>query len=357
YTRGLPAMVPVAMLYGTPEDSVAQIDYLKKRGYPISWVEMGEEPDGQYMLPEDYGALYLQWATALHRLDAGLKLGGPVFEGVNEDIQVWPDALGRPSWLGRFVDSLRERGRLQDLAFMSFDHYPYEPCRIAWSSLYDEPALISRILQTWRDDGLPPDLPMFVTELHLAWNSHEAFVDILGALWLGDYGAAFLTAGGDGLYYFHYLPLGVRPGCNGSSGTFGMFAVDADYQIQQYTSQYFASQLVTQEWVAPGAGEHRVFPAAAEVHDPAGHVLVTAYALLRPDGQWSVMLVNKDQENAHAVRFAFRDAASGSERTFAGPASVVSFGSEQYRWRPGEKGGTADPDGPPARSSVNAGAE
>lgn len=59
-TRGLPAMVPVAMLYGTPEDSAAQMTYLRKRGYPISYIEMGEEPDGQYMLPEDYGALYLQ---------------------------------------------------------------------------------------------------------------------------------------------------------------------------------------------------------------------------------------------------------------------------------------------------------
>ena len=92
YTRGLPAMIPIAMLYGTPEDAAAQIAYLKKRGYPISWVEMGEEPDGQYMLPEDYGALYLQFATALHRVDPALKLGGPVFEGVNDDILVWPDA-------------------------------------------------------------------------------------------------------------------------------------------------------------------------------------------------------------------------------------------------------------------------
>ena len=58
-TRGLPAIVPIAMLYGTPEDSAAQMAYLKKRGYPISYVEMGEEPDGQYMLPEDYGALYI----------------------------------------------------------------------------------------------------------------------------------------------------------------------------------------------------------------------------------------------------------------------------------------------------------
>ena len=50
-TRDLPAMVPVAMLYGTPEDSAAEIAYLKKRNYPISYIEMGEEPDGQYMLP------------------------------------------------------------------------------------------------------------------------------------------------------------------------------------------------------------------------------------------------------------------------------------------------------------------
>jgi len=46
-TRGLPAMIPVAMLYDTPDNAVAEIAYLKKRGYPISYVEMGEEADGQ----------------------------------------------------------------------------------------------------------------------------------------------------------------------------------------------------------------------------------------------------------------------------------------------------------------------
>src|SRR5437588_12261125 len=102
-TRGLTAIVPIAMLYGTPEDSAAQMAYLKKRGYPISYVEMGEEPDGQYMLPEEYGTLYLQWAAAIHRVDPGLRLGGPVFEGVNEDLKVWPDAQGRTVWMGRFL--------------------------------------------------------------------------------------------------------------------------------------------------------------------------------------------------------------------------------------------------------------
>src|SRR5260370_39048045 len=42
-TRGLPAMVPVAMLYDTPDNAAAEIAYLKRRNYPISYVEMGEE--------------------------------------------------------------------------------------------------------------------------------------------------------------------------------------------------------------------------------------------------------------------------------------------------------------------------
>ena len=128
-TNNLPAMIPISMLYGTPEDAAAQITYVEKRGYPISYIEMGEEPDGQKMLPEDYGALYIQFATALHKVDAKLKLGGPVFEGVTEDIRVWPDSKGRVSWLGRFIEYLTEHNRLGDLAFVSFDTIPIHRAR------------------------------------------------------------------------------------------------------------------------------------------------------------------------------------------------------------------------------------
>ena len=109
---------------GGTVDAAAELAYIEERGYPISYVEMGEEPDGQFMLPEDYAALYLQWATALHKVDPKLKLGGPVFTGVNEDIQVWPDTVGHTSWLGRFVDYLKSHGRMADLTFVSFEHYP-----------------------------------------------------------------------------------------------------------------------------------------------------------------------------------------------------------------------------------------
>ena len=355
YTRGLPAMIPISLLYGTPEDAAAQMSYLKARKYPVSWVEMGEEPDGQYMLPEDYAALYLQFATALHRVDPGLKLGGPVFEGVNNDILVWPDASGKTSWLGRFLDYLRAHGRLGDLTFMSFEHYPYDPGHIQWSHLYDEPALISHILQVWRDDGLPAEVPMFITELNIAWSGGESFVDVFGALWLADYVGAFLEAGGDGLYYFHYLPSGLHSGFNQSFGTFGMFTVDANYQIQQPTSQFHASQLITQEWAQPGRGTHRVFPASADVMDPADHKLVSAYALLRPDGTWSLLVVNKDQHNPHPVKIRFQKGREGTESVFSGAVTTLTFGSAQYRWHAKGSAGFADPNSPPVRATIMAG--
>lgn len=65
-TNNLPAMVPVSMLYSTPDEAAAQIVYIKKRGYPLAWVEMGEEPDDKHATPEDYGALYIQFADAIH---------------------------------------------------------------------------------------------------------------------------------------------------------------------------------------------------------------------------------------------------------------------------------------------------
>ena len=197
-TRGLPAMVPVAMLYDTPDNAAAEIAYLKKRGYPISYVEMGEEADGQYMLPEDYAALYLQWATAIHRVDPALKLGGPSFQGVNKDIEVWPDANGKVSWTERFVDYLKQHGRMNDLAFFSFEHYPYDPCKTPWGVLYDEPELVSHIMQVWHEDGIPADMPMFITEGNLSSGASETYQDIFAGVWLADYIGSFLNSGGKG---------------------------------------------------------------------------------------------------------------------------------------------------------------
>jgi hypothetical protein len=351
-TRGLPAIVPVAMLYSTPEDAAAQMSYLKKRGYPVSYIEMGEEPDGQYMLPEDYATLYLQFAAALHRVDPEFKLGGPVFQGVTEDIKVWPDAQGRTSWLGRFLDYLKSHGRMQDLAFMSFEHYPYDGCETPWENLYQEPELITHIMKVWRDDGLPPGIPLLDTET----NAHggEASVDIFGALWLADSFGGFLSAGGQSTHYYHDLSYSPpHPACANSWGTYHLFMVNDQYEIQQPTSQFFAAQLMTQEWAEPKDAEHQLYLASSDVKDSQGHVLVTAYALHRPDGQWSLMLINKDRDHPHEVRVVFHDADGDRDQHFTGQLTMITFGKKQYQWHPARKKGYADPDGPAQTLTLN----
>jgi len=285
-------MIPIAMLYSTPEDAVAELKYLGTRGYPISYVEMGEEPDGHYMVPEDYAALYIQFAAALHKLDPKLKLGGSVFTGQNEDIQTWPDANGNASWTGRFIDYLKSRGKLGELSFLSFEHYPVDPGKIAWSSLYDEARLVTHIMKVWREDGVPKEVPLLITESNLSSQPSEAYMDIWGALWLADYVGAFLSAGGNTLYYFHYLPEEWASGYHGSPGTFGFFSADHDLKIRQPLWQYFASRMLNLEWLQPGNGQHRLYGATGDVSDGAGHSLVTAYPVLRPDGDWALLVIN-----------------------------------------------------------------
>jgi hypothetical protein len=352
-TNNLPAMIPVTMLYGTPDDSAAQIAYIEKRGYAISYIEMGEEPDGKHAMPEDYGALYVQWADALHKVDPKLKLGGPIFEGVNEDIRVWPDAQGRTSWMGRFVEYLKTHGHLKDLAFVSFEHYPFEPCDITWKTLYSEPQLMKHILQVWRDDGVPKDVPLMVTESHLAANLTGPMSTIFAGLWLADNVGSFFEGGGAAFYHSPIQPQGLEKSCLGWA-SWSNFIADREYDIRGYTSLYYAAHMINLEWVQHRSGMHEMFPSSVEIKDSDGNQLVTSYAVHRPDGEWALMLVNRDENTPHNVRVAFEDSGNKRNGDFSGRVEVTTFGSEQYVWINDGQNSRADPDGPPAGTAVEA---
>jgi len=75
--------------------------------------------------------------------------------------------------------------------------------------------------------------------------------------------------------------------------------------------------------------------------------------VLRPDGNWSVMLVNRDENNAHTVRLAFADSA-GHDNSFSGAVTFVTFGSEQYAWVNDGPNSHPDPDNPPIATTLQA---
>jgi hypothetical protein len=211
-------------------------------------------------------------------------------------------------------------------------------------------------MQVWRDDGLPPNVPMINSETNAP--GADAAVDVFGALWVGETFPAFLTAGGKGSFYHTALPYSTpHPACDNSWGTYHMFTTDHNNVIKQRTSQFFAAQMLTQEWAEPKDAEHRLFKAASDIKDAEGHVLVTAYAVLRPDGQWALMLINKDYDNSHAVKITFHNEGANADSSFVGPVERITFGKDQYTWHSALRDGYPDPDGPAARSTLPAGTD
>ncbi len=62
---------------------------------------------------------------------------------------------------------------------------------------------MNHVIQAWKDNGLPPNIPFFMTEGNdLGEGSPDT---VKSGLWLADYVGAMMTAGAGGTYYFHYI--------------------------------------------------------------------------------------------------------------------------------------------------------
>jgi hypothetical protein len=133
--------------------------------------------------------------------------------------------------------------------------------------------------------------------------------------------------------------------------------VDRNYHVVGYPSQYLVAQMISGEWVQPVDAMHQLFQASSDVTDASGNVLVTAYPMKRPDGRWSIMLVNRDPDHDHAVKVDFANTETKQHVFFSGTVSQTTLGQAQYQWHPGGEMGHANPDGPPSKSTVNGGTD
>jgi hypothetical protein len=99
-----------------------------------------------------------------------------------------------------------------------------------------------------------------------------------------------------------------------------------------------------------------LYGAASDLTDGADHALITVYPLQRPDGDWSLLLINKDQSNSHTVQVQFETDA-GKVLTLSGPVTMISFGSDQYVWHSVGVNSRADPENPPVTRTFSGGSE
>jgi hypothetical protein len=169
---------------------------------------------------------------------------------------------------------------------------------------------------------------------------------IFAGLWLADNVGSFFEGGGAAFYHSPIQPQGLESSCLGWA-SWSNFVAPHDYDITGYTSLYYAAQMINREWAQHRSGVHEMFPSSTEIQDGEGNVLVTSYAVKRPDGAWSVMLVNRDETNPHSVRVTFENSATKWRESFSSPVHLTTFGSEQYVWKNDGTNSHADPDGPP----------
>jgi hypothetical protein len=346
-TNGQPMMIPVPVLFSTPEDGANELRFLVHRGYPIDRVELGEEPDGQYITPEDYASFYLRWARALRGIAPRATLGGPSFQSPESQVMMaWPDDSAGAPWVTRFLSALEKRNRLADFGFLSFEWYPFDDvCAPTAPQLASAPGRLSEAIRRLHEQGVPRTLPIIIAEFGYSAFASRAEVDIEGALYDADLVGHFLSLGGATAFLYGYEPtyLDSDPRCN-AWGNNALFLATNRRAIRNPVAAFHAIHLITHEWLEPGSAAHSMY-AASPITAGQPDSLLSAFAVKRPDGKWSVLLVNRDASRSRTVRLRF-----GNDPNAAGLAGLHDewlFSRAQYRWTASGENGHPARDRPP----------
>ena len=343
-TSGLPMVVPAGILYDTPENAAAELRFLRRRHYPVNRIEMGEEPDGQNVSPEDFAALYRQFGAAVKAVDPHIAIGGPNLQDAVAD--TWADDAAEKSWTRRFLAAIHTPGREAPLDFFSYEHYPYDSlCGAIDQKLRGATARFDAAIARLRDDGVPAGIPRIVTEYGLSAFSGEAEVTMPGALFDADMVGHFLSTGGSAAYLLGYGPdrlYDPDENCTGY-GELMLFGADAQHQSTWPTPAFWALSMLTHDWVIPGNGVHRIYRATVDLPGGNAQRTVVAYPVQRPDKSWAVLVINRDQARAQRVRLAIdgHDAPA--------PMRVVQYGARDYAWLAAGADSHPTRDDPPHR--------
>jgi F5/8 type C domain-containing protein len=330
-TNDLPMLLPTGLLFDTPENAANEIQYLRRRGYKFDRVELGEEPDGQYVTPEDFGALYLQFAEAIHRIDPQVQLGGPSFQ------EVLPDLSGRlyrtdnSEWMRYFLTYLNRRGHAADYSFFSFEWYPFDDvCDPPAPQLARAPRMLEGAMREMERHGVSRKLPWIISEYGYSAFGARTEISIEGALLNAEIIGKFLALGGEQAFLFGYTPDVVLGEKDCTSGNNMLFSMDDEGKIKYRFATYFGARLVTHEWLQPGDQVHEMYRAGSDIKDANGNEVITAYAVHRPDGLWSLLLINKDPKRSFDAQLLSRNDPGKGNSLIKTPIDLYQYSEEQY---------------------------
>ncbi len=355
--RGRPVLMPAGLLYDTPANVAAEVRFLKARGYDVSEVELGEEPDGQNISPEHYGALFVQFADVIRRENPGLVLGGPGFQSENDGWNSIPDNEGKTSWMGRFLSYMKSRQRLADFGFFSFEWYPFDDlCQeTPPKQLMRHPALIAQTLQRLEQDGAPKDIPWIITEYGYSSFAGQAEVELPAALLNAEIVLQWFMAGVKAAYLYGVEPN--EPILDGAKcetwGNLMMLEERPHRESSWKLPAYYGAQLLTKEFFGAADAVHALYPVRISTPKDRQPTLA-AYAVRRPDDLWALLVLNKDPARTQTISAVFESAGS-AQSGWPGPHEIFQYSPSQYRWKANKDDGHPAFSHPPAKTKSETG--
>jgi len=323
-TRGIPIMLAVPVFYDTPENAAALASYTRAKEIRVGRYELGEEPDGQRVAPEDFGALYAQSARAIRKAVPQGTLGGPSFVTVDVDPTDDTYRFDHRWWIRDFREELARQAQSQNYQFISFEWYPFDD--VDGSEVQQVPlgaGMLDRAISRLH----PLGLPLVIGEGNYSVFSCRQEVDLGGALLNSEMAAQFLVNGGSAMYFYSYEPNNLEES-SGSWGNQMMLMQESGGGAAIPLASYYAMRLMTREWMNPRGGVHEAFAVKTNLSKQQQKYL-SVFALKRPDASWSLLLINKDSKNGVRVEGL----------PFSGPFRCITYSAKDYEWYPdGDRG-------------------
>jgi hypothetical protein len=137
--------------------------------------------------------------------------------------------------------------------------------------------------------------------------------------------------GGEAAYLYGYEASEIIKEQECSSGNNMLFFRDERGHIRKPTATYWGARLLAQQWVQPGDQPHEIYPASSNVRNGNGDEMITAYAVHRPDGLWSLLLINKDTKRAYETSVVFQNTSLRKVSTFKDQVDLFQFSGAQYQ--------------------------
>jgi hypothetical protein len=341
--RPSPMLVPSPLYYDTPANARAWLEYLKRTRVPIRGIELGEEPDGQLVAPEDYAALYVQVAREARAVDPAWRTGGPSLQKAYPDWVFWLDAHHDPSWMHRLLGYLRARGASSLFDFFSFEWYPFDDtCDDPLGNLRAEPAMLGTVVRNQRRAGVPTSIPWIVAEYGYSAYSGAPEVDLAGAILDAEVvGQMSRLVPHPEAHFYGYEPVPLiseSDRCD-TWGNLTLFVTDGDDRIRYRVPAYWAIDLLSRHW----ADSQPAYPLAS-----TQSAELTTYPLLHRDGSVSVLLLNKGR-SARAVTL---DVVDGGRTARLSDLRAWQYSAANYRFLTAGENGHPVLDRPPTGFSA-----